>query len=451
MKRTLAAILLALILTSFAACDTTPADTSRDSSVSSDIAVSDAESVASEEPSEAVSEEPSLPAVIYDETTAQPKVIGCTRVENNIFVIIGTCESGATVTAKVKNKTYSSQSDHGYFSIRVNNHATSVNLELTAQTEGKNASEVMKYTARPKAVGKDQWHIIAGGNYQFHLEYSLNDYLRNNTYNDNQLKALTNRLKSRSEKLKSDLPDSEIIYMIVPSPATTYPETMPANYVPQKRASRLEQVTEAITNAGIKVIDLRPAFEEHKNDEYKLYWKTDSHWNDYGSFIAYTELFNYISEKHPECAPRTFDEFNWAEDYYLGGDIATYLEYYGINGYASNDTPMREYNVLRTPKFEMPSQISSIRRYVSDRRLTYDPSTVQNQRTVQTNRPELPSALVMRDSYSSQLYDILAERFDTTWYKSMWDYSFSNNEMKQKKPDYIIYILVERNIDSIFG
>ena len=235
MKRTLAAILLALILTSFAACDTTPADTSRDSSVSSDIAVSEAESVASEEPSEAVSEEPSVPAVIYDETTAQPEVIGCTRVENNIFVIIGTCESGATVTAKVKNKTYSSQSDHGYFSIRVNNHATSVNLELTAQTEGKNASEVMKYTARPKAVGKDQWHIIAGGNYQFHLEYSLNDYLRNNTYNDNQLKALTNRLKSRSEKLKSDLPDSEIIYMIVPSPATTYPETMPANYVPQKR------------------------------------------------------------------------------------------------------------------------------------------------------------------------------------------------------------------------
>ena len=40
----------------------------------------------------------------------------------------------------------------------------------------------------------------------------------------------------------------------------------------------------------------------------------------------------------------------------------------------------------------------------------------------------------------------------TTWYnKSMWDYTFSNNEMKQKKPDYIIYILVERNIDSIFG
>ena len=105
MKRTLAAILLALILTSFAACDTTPADTSRDSYVSSDIAVSEAESVASEEPSEAVSEEPSVPAVIYDETTAQPEVIGCTRVENNIFVIIGTCESGATVTVTQKEKT----------------------------------------------------------------------------------------------------------------------------------------------------------------------------------------------------------------------------------------------------------------------------------------------------------------------------------------------------------
>ena len=452
MKKTLAAILLALMLTSFAACDTAAPDTSRASSVSSDIAVSVTESTApEEESSEAVSEEPSETDIVYDETTAQPEVIGCTRVENNIFVIIGTCEDGATVTAKVKDKTYSSQSDHGYFSVRIDSRATSVKLELTARTESKNASEALEYTARPKSVGADQWHIIAGGSYQFHLEYTLNDYLRSNSYSDIQLRALTKRLKTRAENLKNDLPDSEIIYMIVPSPATTYPETMPSDYVPQNRDSRLEQVTEAITNAGIKVIDLRPVFEEHKNDEYKLYWKTDSHWNDYGSFIAYTELFDYISEKHPECAPRSFDEFNWAEDYYLGGDIATYLEYYGIDGYAYNDTPMREYNVLRTPKFEMPEVISSVRRYVSDRRLTYDPSTVQNQRTIQTNRPGLPSAIVMRDSYSSQLYDILAERFDTTWYKSMWDFTFSNSEMKQKKPDYIIYILVERNIDSIFS
>lgn len=403
----------------------------------------------SKEPSE-VSEEPSevsAPA----EKTAQPKIYGCTRIENGIFVILGTCEQGSEITVRGNNKTFKSKSDHGYFSVRVDLVATSVKLEVTAQTEGKDPSAALEYTARPKSVDSSQWRLIAGSNYQFHLEYTLNDYLRNNTYNQRMLDSLTDKLKRRADNLKEISPDSEIIYMLIPSPATTYPETMPDSYVPKSGPSRLEQVTDAIGKAGIKVIDLRKAFAAHKNDEYKLYWKTDSHWTDYGAYIAYKELFDYISKKHPECKPRDFDEFNWVEDDYLGGDMAMYLEYFGSNGYNESNTPMKEHNVLRVPKFDMPRSISSIERYVGGKRLTYNTMTVQHPNNISTNRSELPSALIMRDSYSTQLFDIVAERFNNTWYKGMWDYSFMNREIQQKQPDYIIYILVERNLDSVFS
>ena len=99
----------------------------------------------------------------------------------------------------------------------------------------------------------------------------------------------------------------------------------------------------------------------------------------------------------------------------------------------------------------MPSQISSIQRYVGGKRLTYNTQTVQNENNINTGRSDLPSAIVMRDSYSTQIFDILAERFNKTWFHAMWDYTYSINEIQSRKPDYVIYVLVERNIDSIFN
>jgi len=455
MKHILALLLAAIIAATFSACtDNTPSESSTANVQSNSAESQDVSGEISLEESIAEASDISTEASevsINENQTAQPKIYGCTRIENGIFVLLGTCEEGAEITVRGKDKTFTSKSDHGYFSVRVDLVTTSVKLEVTAKTEGKESSPVLEYNARPKSVDSSQWRLIAGSNYQFHLEYTLNDYLRNNTYPQTIMDSLTEKLKGRTDSLKEISPDSEMIYMLIPSPATTYPETMPDEYVPNDGPSRLEQVTEAITNAGIKVIDLREAFKAHKNDEYKLYWKTDSHWTDYGAYIAYKELFNYISEKHPECKPREFDEFDWVEDEYLGGDMSMYLEYFGSNGYNESNTPMKEHNVLRVPKFDMPSSISSIERYVGGKRLTYNTMTVQNPNNIKTDRSELPSALIMRDSYSTQLFDIVAERFDTTWYKAMWDYSFMNREIQQKQPDYIIYILVERNLDSVFS
>ena len=48
------------------------------------------------------------------------------------------------------------------------------------------------------------------------------------------------------------------------------------------------------------------------------------------------------------------------------------------------------------------------------------------------------------------MYDILAERFDVTVYKSMWDYTITLSQVKSMQPDYIIYIVAERNAGELF-
>jgi hypothetical protein len=391
----------------------------------------------SEEPSvEESSEEPSEEVSV--EALEMPTVFGCTRLYDNSYVILGHCVEGAVIYYEANGTKYSTGSDHGWFSARIKYRSSYEKVRLWAKI-GDAVSPVKEFLAQPKSVGSDKWDIIAGKDYQFHLDYTLQDYLHTNLYTQSQMNALVSTLKNRDERT-----DAEIIYIVVPSPASVYPETMPDVYAEQQNGdvSKYDQLMEVLENAGVTYINVKELFAQHKDDGYKLYWKTDSHWSEYGAYLVYKELFDHISQKFPQSSPRAFDEFEWKEGTFRGGDMAYYLEY--------DDEVMSEYNVARIPLFDMPRSISQVRRYVSESKLTYDSDTMPAARTINTGRAELPSAMVLRDSYSTQIYDILAERFDKTVYKSMWSFSFNAQEVKSSGVDYVIYILTERNIGSAF-
>ena len=66
-------------------------------------------------------------------------------------------------------------------------------------------------------------------------------------------------------------------------------------------------------------------FEPHKYDEMPLFQHFDSHWTDYGAYLAYVALFEHISERFPAAAPLPIDAFDWNPDYYQSGDMPMYL------------------------------------------------------------------------------------------------------------------------------
>jgi hypothetical protein len=74
---------------------------------------------------------------------------------------------------------------------------------------------------------------------------------------------------------------------------------------------------------------------------------------------------------------------------------------------------------------------------------------VTEEKIINTKREELPSCIVLRDSYSTQMYDILAERMNKTHYMGMWGYRWDQSLIASEKPDYVIYILAEWNLDSV--
>lgn len=368
------------------------------------------------------------------------RVLYCSYTENPYFAMVGTCNEGATVEAKIGEHSYSSKSYKGWFSLRLPCEGGSVDVSLTQTLNGKTYSEPMEYTAWPQTPGSGRWPMVTGQDFQFFLQKMLPDFQHENIDDQEVYDHFQSRIEERLETVHSYNPDAEIIYLIVPSSMTMYPELVPQEYKQGSGMSRLDKVTEAINKAGATTIDLKAVFEEHKYDEMPLYYKLDSHWSDYGAYIAYRALFEHISRKFPGAAPRDVDDFNWNPNYYQSGDLTYYL--------GMPQSEIKEYAYYRTFAITAPNVITNIPRYRYETMLFYSDNVTWDNK-ITTNRPALPSCMVIRDSYSTQMYDLIAERMDTTHYRGMWNYSWDSSTIKQEQPDYIIYLVAEWNIDSL--
>ncbi len=367
-------------------------------------------------------------------------ILYCRYTEWPYFAMVGTCSEGATVEAKIGEETYSSKSYKGWFSLRLPSENGSATVTMSQTLNGVIYDEAFEYTAWPQHPGEGRWPMITGKDFQFFLQKMLPDFQHENLDDQAVYDSFRDRLEERLETVHGYNPDAEIIYLIVPSSMSMYPELVPEEYKEGTGLSRLDKVIEAIREAGATAIDVEEAFRAHKYDEMPLYYKLDSHWSDYGAYVAYEALFDYISQSYPQAAPRGAEEFNWNPGYYQSGDLTYYL--------GMPQSSVMEYAYYRTFDFDAPYSITSIPRYRYENMLFYSDNVTWDH-TIRTDRPELPSCMVIRDSYSTQMYDLIAERMDTTHYRGMWNYTWDSAAIKNEEPDYIIYLVAEWNIDSI--
>ncbi|MCE9605034.1 MAG: hypothetical protein K8U03_09050 [Planctomycetia bacterium] len=99
------------------------------------------------------------------------------------------------------------------------------------------------------------------------------------------------------------------VLMFAPNPHTIYPENVPERIGRQGRRSRLDQLKERL--AGVKnleFIDLRDDLIAAKG-RMQTYQRTDTHWNDYGAYVAYRALMSRLSKHLPGVEIMPLDQF----------------------------------------------------------------------------------------------------------------------------------------------
>lgn len=149
-------------------------------------------------------------------------------------------------------------------------------------------------------VGKDGW-----------LEYTNEEAL---DYHQNSVAIPEEKVKYTQQivrELYDELQKRNIVLvlMIAPDKATIYPDKLPDEIHLGNTESKLDAFSAYIDQHGPPVwVNLTPPLlnERKKHD---VYYKTDTHWNPYGAFVAYTELINKLAQTYPQLTPLSINDF----------------------------------------------------------------------------------------------------------------------------------------------
>ena len=393
---------------------------------------------------------PAKVAEVYDaKAKNRPlKVLGASHSDGDYCVLFGECAVGTTISATNDSGTFSVVSEGGSFALRFQNPGGSAQLDVVQKANGEQIGGSVHWEGniiQPSC--SDDWGVWIGYENQCFYKKMIPDFTHTNRLSQDVVKSITDRYTERVNKLKTVGDGCEMVFVLVPASMTVYPELVPEEVAkPGTGDSRFDQVADALTAAGATVIDMRDTFSKRKNDALPLYFQNDSHWTDYGAYLAYVDLFTHIAEKYPDASPKTFDAFEWQWGYYTRGDMPWYFD-------IDQGGKVYEYTFQRIGKLDTPAANAIERFPTKNWSLAYAAFSgeIQGGGTYHTDRATLPDIMVMRNSYGAYLYDLLVDASDSAYMMPSFSYTFNFAQIQKNDPDYLIYVLSEWDFQGIIN
>lgn len=270
-------------------------------------------------------------------------------------------------------------------------------------------------------VGEDGWMV-------FTAERSMDDYQNTFELSDEQLHTITSQLAEFQSRLATR--GITLLVVIAPNKTTIYPEIVPGEIDQRSEISRLDRLTAHLQqNLPGLVLDLRPVLSEGRAAR-DVYYKTDTHWNDYGMFLAYQAIMRELAQERPELAPYPLEMFDLTEESPEVLDLAA----------NTGSVTLREPLLQIRPRFELPLQARQMD--AGDRKVFT---------SWMVGDDSLPRLLMYHDSFGFRLFGLLGMHFSNA--VSVPHYSgrsiWSTNWVEQQDPDVVIIEFAERYLHDL--
>jgi alginate O-acetyltransferase complex protein AlgJ len=217
------------------------------------------------------------------------------------------------------------------------------------------------------------------------------------------------------------------VFAIAPDKHVIYPDQVPATLNRMRPTSRMDQVYAALRDTGVAAVDFRPALLEARSRE-RVYFLTDTHWNDRGALCAYDQIIDVLRRQVPSV-PHAWnrDDFEPGQVDIRGQDLAGML---GLKD-VLHETDLRlvprrprRARVVDPPGVAPTSELGRLVTEIAD--------------------PSLPRAVIFRDSFASRLVPFLSEHFSRAVY--LWQNDFDANVVAEEHPDVVIQEIVGRHL-----
>lgn len=216
---------------------------------------------------------------------------------------------------------------------------------------------------------------------------------------------------------------------IAPEKSTAYGDYLPI--LKTGKPTKLDQVKKKLSGIGCRIIDMKDDFHLIKNQV--LYYKSDSHWNEFGEFLGYQTLIKGIKNDYPDISLLTFDDFI----------IDTIRDYQGDNAQMLFLPWTDNKYVFRKKDSEDVVELQE--RYTVPDTYLWNPADYERR---YGNAKSNLKVLIFHDSFFREMPKFLAPCFkETVFIWSWWDKKIIMDE----KPDIVIYEKVEREIDHLLN
>ena len=280
-------------------------------------------------------------------------------------------------------------------------------------------------------LGKDDWIYLGNIN-----EHTIHQYRGLDTMSTAQQLAWEgyfNQLNTYFDSLHIPL-----FVAIAPDKHSMYPEFLP-DYLARKGKTRYDQVVGRPQH--FTLLDLHRSLWAVKSDSgLPMYYKTDSHWNAFGAYQAYTSILDTI-KKSIDITPIVVPETSFrVSDIVANGDLMIQL----------TDIKIKEKSVILDQgyfKDSMEIKASKINNGAwasADPNLEYNVFAFNNFRV--TNKNKKRKILVFGDSFSYSLSKYLHNTFGETYYCRYIESEIPTVSalISSYKPDVVLFLMVER-------
>jgi hypothetical protein len=278
--------------------------------------------------------------------------------------------------------------------------------------------------------------ILGKAGWIYKSDYGADKYIRRvELFTEAQLEQWRRILEERRDYFERR--GCTFLFTLVPDKAVLYPEYLPDWCRPLQAETRMDQLLDyLLANSDVNVLDLRPAMRRAKaKGRFLLHQRTDSHWTEYGAYLAYREIIGRLSAELPGLAYVPFDEESVRFVLGLGGDLTRIL---GMR------EQIPENRVQLTP--EGGFRAEEVHDLSPPPRLL--PLYMRPAVMMQKDRPDLPDAVVYGDSYNraSRFPRFMANSFHRVVFADVRHADFDPDFLERENPHVVILMLVGRQL-----
>jgi len=287
-------------------------------------------------------------------------------------------------------------------------------------------------------VGKDGF-LFLGNFYESGIDKAQGKY----KYNPKELSIWADNLKNIEEWYRAR--GIEFLLVVAPNKSSIYPDKLPSSIVYKKGQTITDDIVRLAKDKNITLLDIRDILRDHRDDG-RLYFKTDTHWNNLGSSIGYQTTIKFLNKKYNK--EYKIPRYTMTKVKEGSGDLANFLKIkdilpkdFEINYlFSFKDNMQICHGYIDPTNFELKACSPTANRVVN--------IYAQDQYIINKNALNDSKLLLIADSFSTANSMPYNATFATIWklHQSRLYGKQLASFVEKNQPDIVIYQIVERDL-----